>query len=48
MRRNINTGGNVISEKIGDYEYKLSDNAGSDPLLASVQQILSHYTEMGL
>ena len=50
MRRNISTGGTVISEKIGDYEYKLSDSANnsSDPLIASVQQILSHYTEMGL
>lgn len=48
MRRNVGSGGNVTSEKIGDYQYTLSDRNGSDPLIASINQILSRYAEVGL
>lgn len=48
MRRNISSGGTVISEKIGDYQYALSERNTGDPLIASINQIISRYAEVGL
>lgn len=49
MKRTLPFGGNVASEKIGDYEYKMFDpSSGKDPLIGSVDQILSRYREPAL
>lgn len=49
MKRTLPFGGNVASEKIGDYEYKMFDpTSGKDPLIGSVDQILSRYREQAL
>ena len=50
MRRNVEAGGSIESETIGDYEYKLFDPSASrnNPLLSSVDQILTRYREQAL
>lgn len=49
MKRTLPFGGNVASEKIGDYEYKMFDpSSNKDPLISSVDQILSRYREQAL
>lgn len=50
MRRNVNVGGVLASEKIGDYEYKLFDPSlnATNPMISSVDQILTRYREQSL
>lgn len=49
MKRNVMFGTEVSMEKIGEYTYELFDKSRQrDPLIASVDQILSQYREQAL
>jgi hypothetical protein len=49
MKRNIGIGGDIKSEKLGDYSYTLGgnglDSRSSIPEIASAMAILSRYRE---
>lgn len=49
MKRNVMFGTEVSTEKVGEYTYELFDSSKQrDPLIASVDQILSRYREQAL
>lgn len=50
MKRNVEVGSVLQSEKLGDYEYQIFDprQKTNDPLLSSVDQILTRYREQSL
>lgn len=50
MKRNLEVGGVLQSEKLGDYEYQIFDprQKTNDPVLSSVDQILTRYREQAL
>jgi len=49
MKRNVMFGTEVSTEKVGEYTYELFDTSRQrDPIIASVDQILSRYREQAL
>lgn len=50
MKRNVEVGSILQSEKLGDYEYQIFDprQKTNDPVLSSVDQILTRYREQAL